>query len=30
VIKEYRRAPADETAELDISGVDRDDDPTVA
>jgi hypothetical protein len=30
VIKEYRQAPSDETAELDISSLNRDDDPTVA
>jgi hypothetical protein len=30
VIKEYRQAPADETAEIDISEVDPGDDPTGA
>jgi hypothetical protein len=29
VIREYRQAPGDETAEVDISGVDRGEDPTV-
>jgi hypothetical protein len=30
VIKEYRQAPGDETAELDISDLHPDDDPTVS